>query len=258
MNFTPSAFGREYNYPFKVCKQTLDGGHTLKVLLERRRNRVHAPEDDSDVPHCRLEIMTGVPQDMITPLVEARNTSRQVASKSLMNLGGKFQPLKQSLGSGITNLVSWRENEDGQVDVREVVALLTAFDATHYDDIHHPIVAYTGKEACLNHFENSPDCYQKLYPIAKDILRLWDEIQAVVPDGYNSEGGRFGGLKACEPLKKARQLPIIGGQTRHPFPSGYLYPLVAAFRAMLVESDGHYKWGKAIDPCKLVRDGLAT
>jgi hypothetical protein len=23
MNFTPSAFGREYNYPFKVCKQTL-------------------------------------------------------------------------------------------------------------------------------------------------------------------------------------------------------------------------------------------
>jgi maltooligosyltrehalose trehalohydrolase len=23
MNFTPSAFGREYNYSFKVCKQTL-------------------------------------------------------------------------------------------------------------------------------------------------------------------------------------------------------------------------------------------
>ena len=23
MNFTPSAFGREYNYPFKLCKQTL-------------------------------------------------------------------------------------------------------------------------------------------------------------------------------------------------------------------------------------------
>jgi hypothetical protein len=27
MNLTPFAFGREYNYPFKVCKQTL-------VLLE--------------------------------------------------------------------------------------------------------------------------------------------------------------------------------------------------------------------------------
>jgi hypothetical protein len=23
MNLTPSAFGREYNYPFKLCKQTL-------------------------------------------------------------------------------------------------------------------------------------------------------------------------------------------------------------------------------------------
>jgi hypothetical protein len=24
MNLTPSAFSREYNYPFKLCKQTLD------------------------------------------------------------------------------------------------------------------------------------------------------------------------------------------------------------------------------------------
>jgi hypothetical protein len=236
----------------------LDGGHTLKVLLEQRSNRTHAPEDDSDAPHCRLEVMTGVPKEMITSLVEARNTSRQVASKSLLNLGGKLEGLKEALGPSITNLVSWRENEDGQIDVREVVALLTAFDATHYDDIHHPIMAYTGKEACLKHFEISPDCYQKLYLVAKDILRMWDEIQAVVPDGYNSEGGRFGGLKACEPLKKPRQLSIIGGQTRHPFPAGYLPPVVAAFRAMLVESNGSYKWGKAIDPSRLVRDGLAT
>lgn len=237
----------------------LDGGHTLKVLLERRRSQADDANDNSNVPHCRLEIMTGVPQDMITPLVEARNTSRQVASKSLMNLGGKFEDLKKALGPSIADVVSWRENEDGQVDVREVIALLTALDATHYDDIHHPIFAYTGKESCLKHFEASPDCYEKLYPVARDIVSLWDEIQAVVPDQYNKEeAGRFGGLKACEPLKSPRRLPIRGGQTHHPFPSGYLYPLVAAFRAMIEQqNDGTYTWGKKIDPIKLVNDGLA-
>ena len=243
----------------KVNHGILDGGHTLAVILDRRDNQAEEPGEEDDTAYCRLEVMTGVPADMIRDLVEARNTSRQVATKSLMNLAGRFQELQKAIGPSITDVVSWRENQDGEVDVREVVALLTAFDGTHYDDTHHPIVAYTGKEACLTHFETNPVCYEKLYPVAKDILRLWDEIQAVVPDQYNKEeGGRFGGLKACDPLKKARRLPIIGGQSVYPFPSGYLYPIVAAFRSMLVESNGVYGWGKSIDPCRVVRDGLAN
>jgi hypothetical protein len=234
----------------------LDGGHTLAVILDRRNNQT--PAEDSGTPHCRVEIMTGVPLDMIEDLVEARNTSRQVALKSLLNLGGRFEELKEAIGASIADQVSWRENEEGEIDVREVVALLTAFDATHYNDIQHPIHAYSGKESCLKHFETNPECYTKLYPVAKDILRLWGEVQANVPEQYNVSGGRFGGLKACDPLKRVRRIPIIGGETTYPFPSGYLYPIVAAFRSMLVESNGSYTWGKKVDPCRLVREGLAN
>src|SRR5918999_652843 len=34
MNFTPSAFGREYNYPFKVCKQTLEVQRSMTARPE--------------------------------------------------------------------------------------------------------------------------------------------------------------------------------------------------------------------------------
>ncbi len=240
----------------KTQHGVFDGGHTLKVILDRRAD---GQADEGDEAHCRLEIMTGVPPDVITEVVEARNTSRQVASKSLLNLDGRFKPLKATLGPTLTKLISWKENEDAPIDVREVIALLTALDRTHYDDTRHPMVAYSGREACLKHFEASTECYAKLYPVARDILKLWQEIQATVPGQYNAnEGGRFGRLKGCEPLRHERELPVLGSSTEYSFPNGYLYPIVAAFRSMLVETSGVYNWGKGLDPCNLVRSGLAA
>lgn len=242
---------REVKITFKDKAQhgVFDGGHTLAVILD---------EGEHQEAYCRLEIMTGVPQNMITEIVEARNTSRQVASKSLMNLDGKFAKLKDALGPNLSDLISWRENMEAPIDVRELIALLTTLDRTHYDDTKHPLIAYAGKEACLKHFESSPSCYEKIYPLAKDIIRLWDQIQADVPEQYNNQGGKFGGLKGCSKLKTPRPLPVLGGTTGYLVPNGYLYPIIAAFRSMMVEVNGVYTWGKGVDPCKLVRDGLAT
>ncbi len=238
-----------------------DGGHTLAVILDWRNGNLSNDEETQDTTEafCRLEIMTGVPPEMITDLVDARNTSRQVASKSILNLEGRFAPLKAALGPQLSNLVVWKENQDGLIDVREVIALLTALDRTHYDDTKHPLIAYSGKEACLKHFENSPSCYEKLYPIAKDALKLWDLIQAEVPAQYTrDQGGRFGKLKGCNPLRHERDLPVIGGTIEYLFPRAYILPIVAAFRSMLVEENGIYIWGKGVDPCRLVREGLAN
>jgi hypothetical protein len=233
-----------------------DGGHTLYVILNRLANGA-LPEEAPEA-FCRIEISTGVPPDLIADIVDARNTSRQVASKSLLNLSGSFSDLKDALGPRLSKLVAWKENEDAPVDVREVVALLTAMDRVDYDETKHPIHAYSGKEQCLKHFDVSPDCYVKTYPIAKDLLRLWDQIQASIPEQYNAAGGKFGRLTGCGLLKHERDLPVIGGTTRYAFPTGYLYPVFAAFRSMLEEENGVYAWGKSIDPSKLVRDGLAN
>ena len=254
---------REIKVSFKDEERhgIFDGGHTLKVILDERS--IDLSNEDADEQqeqaYCRLEIMTGVPTEMIAAIVDARNTSRQVASKSLLNLEGRFGKLKDSLGPRFSRLISWKENQDAPIDVREIIALMTALDRTHYDDTKHPLLAYSGKEACLKHFQNSPKCYEKLYPLIKDILKLWEEIQANVPEQYNRDpGGKFGKLKGCTPLRRPRELPVIRRTIKYMFPNGYLYPIIAAFRSMLIEVDGVYTWGKSTDPCKLVRAGLAN
>jgi hypothetical protein len=209
--------------------------------------------------------LTGVPEEMITSIVDARNTSKQVASKSLYDLEGSFDELKAALGKDITKLISWHENEEGPIDVRELVALLTTFDRMGYSDVNHPLIAYSSKEACLKRFYSSyhsnSDSYKKIYPIAKDILKIWEMIQLYVPDQYNREReqqGRFGKLTGCKLLKKPRELSVLGTTSMYEFPNGYVYPIVAAFRSMLVEVDGSYDWGKDVNPGKLIKEGLAA
>ena len=41
-------------------------------------------------------------------------------------------------------------------------------------------------------------------------------------------------------------------------PTGYIYPILASFRAMLDEEDGSWVWGKDLNPQKLIHEGLAT
>jgi len=239
-----------------------DGGHTLKVILDELNNE--SPEDGNEEQQqafCRIEIMTGVPEEMITNIVDARNTSKQVALKSLFDLEGSFGELKDALGKELSNLVSWHENEEGPIDVRELISLLTMFDKDGYTDEVHPLIAYSSKEACLKRFHANPKSYKKIYPIAKDILKIWETIQFYVPGQWNSgrdEKGRFGNFSGCKKLKKTpRYLPIIEETTQYEFPNGYVYPIVAAFRSMLIETEGVYSWGKGVNPKKLIKEGLA-
>ncbi|MSQ21971.1 MAG: hypothetical protein EXR53_01510 [Dehalococcoidia bacterium] len=178
-------------------------------------------------------------------------------AKDLLHLDGRFQELKNALGPRITSQISWRE-EDAPIDVREIIALLTALNRDHYSDVKHPIVAYSGKEACLRQFDHNTASYEKLYPVAKDMLEIWETIQEVVPEQYIATGGRYGGLKGCTKLKRPRTLPIISEATNYPFPNGYLYPIVGAFRSMLVDNGGAYTWGNGVKPVEIVKQGLAT
>ena len=68
----------------------LDGGHTLKAILDDREQSAGGEQTG----YCNIEIFTGLDDTEIPDVVEARNTSKQVASKSLLNLDGSFKDLK--------------------------------------------------------------------------------------------------------------------------------------------------------------------
>ncbi len=240
----------------------LDGGHTLRAILDDRSQS----ERDTGTSYCNIEIFTGLDEDEISSVVEARNTSKQVASKSLLNLEGSFDRLKLALGSK-ANLISWKENEEGEFDVREVISILTALDVGSYTNNIHPITAYSGKEACLKRFasDDHRGAYEKLYDIAGDALEMWDWIQYYLPGHYNERGpepgtgGKFGRLTGVKVTsRRPKHLPFIGKETDYDTPTGYIYPILSAFRAMLVEDAGRWKWGNDVDPIRLIKDGIAA
>ncbi len=236
----------------------LDGGHTLRAILDQRSN------GSQQEGYCNIEIFTGLEESEIPSVVDARNTSKQVASKSLMNLEGRFEELKDAIGTEKSELISWKENEDGELDVREFVGMLTALDADTFNSSKtHPVRAYSGKESCLKRFASpgAEKSYKKLLRIAPDVLNMWDAIQYWLPEQYNKRtGGSFGNLSGVStlPTNKTKRLSFIDEETKYDIPTGYIYPVLAAFRAFLVKRNGYWVWGKELNPLDLIDDGLAT
>lgn len=244
----------------------LDGGHTYNILIEER-DTLQEPQ------YVKLEILEGFRQEEIPTLVDARNTSNQVRDQSLMNLQGEFEKLKKALAlQHYSGLIAYKEHElldDGgskPIDVREIIAILTCFDRGYFSERVHPINAYRSKSACLQHFADHKANYEKIYPLAGDILELYDHVQLLLPDLYNRvrgksgevAGGKFGKLTGVTTYdgKRRSQLLFIGQESKYGVPAGFVYPVLAAFRALLEEKSGRYAWGKGVDPLTLLKGQL--
>lgn len=244
----------------------MDGGHTYNIVMEE------TPEL-SKPQYLRVEFLEGFDHDDITDVVDARNTSNQVRDQSLMNLAGRFEELKVALkGASFFDQIAFKEYEvDAElnpkpIDVREVVALLTAFDHDHFTESIHPIMTYNSKAACLNHFSIHEESYRKIYPLTVELLQLCDHIRDQLPDLYNKargqagevSGGRFGRLAGViyRDGKKVQRLHFIGKDSRYGVPDGFVYPILGAFRALLEEKDGKYVWGKGLNPVDMLKGDL--
>ncbi len=246
----------------------LDGGHTYNIILEER-------EDQSVDQYVKVEILEGLSHEDITQIVDARNTSNQVRDESLMNLSGEFEKLKKALeGAPYFESIAFKEYEldkNGDpkpIDVREIIAILTAFDRDNFDDKVHPINTYRSKAACLKHFKEHPESYKRIYPLAKEILELYDHIQEKLPELYNQvrgqtgdvSGGKFGkmtGVTFHKTFPKTHNyLFFLDKRTKYGVPDGFTYPILGGFRALLEERSGRYVWGKSLHPVVLLNGEL--
>jgi hypothetical protein len=244
----------------------LDGGHTYNIILEENENLDFQQ-------FVRIEILEGFQADEIPQLVDARNTSNQVKDQSLMNLRGEFEKLKAAIKKRkYADLIAFKEyevDEEGNpkpIDVREIVAILTLFDRDHFNQTTHPINAYRSKAACLKHFEVHKESFRKIYPLVDDILRLYDHIHLMLPELYNSvrgskgdvSGGKFGKLTGVTTYKGKHgvKLHFIDKESKYGVPSGFVFPILGAFRALLEEKDGKYQWSNNIDPVKELQGDL--
>ena len=235
----------------------IDGGHTYKIICQ------HKTDERKLDQYVQFEVMTGV-EDIIEDLARARNTSVQVDEKSMAELANKFDPVKEALeGMPFYKRIAFKQNqtfvdpETGKkskmIDAREIVAILTMFDINRFTENNQPTQAYSGKGQMLKIYLENPEYYRKFVNVAHDIFDLFDTVEMEFPDAYNASGGRYG-RKKYSGYKEGKE--CVGkskfglNDLAYKVPDGFLYPVVAAFRTMIVENSetGKFEWVSGIDP----------
>ncbi|MFC2648001.1 MAG: AIPR family protein [Coriobacteriaceae bacterium] len=228
----------------------IDGGHTYKIILEERE-KGHA---EPGTQFVKLEILTGV-ENFFTDLAAARNTSVQVKDQSIAELRNQFDIIKRGIdGTPFIGDIYFEENDEGDINVADVLAILNMFDLDRYPGIEgFPKVSYTGKASCIKYyldcykqFGDSPDNpYVKMLPIMSQIFSLYDKIECNMVEYYKQgqPNGRYGATKgvAVAPQGRSYKARFSDHRITTSTPTGFLYPILGSLRAMeKVSEDGTY------------------
>lgn len=237
----------------------VDGGHTYKTILQYRDQLEEGQQ------FVKIEILTGI-EGIFQSLAAARNTSVQVQDKSIAELEDRFEIIKNTLKhEDYISRVFFKENDNGDIDVADLLAILNMFNISRYSDMSSfPVISYSSKKKCIDFYisehkeygESDNNPYVKMKNIMPDIFRLYDAIEVDMNGFYREKypAGRYGATKGV-------QVPKIGQVFYSKFlknnieaqsPNGFIYPILGAFRALVEEKDGKYCWKK--DPFSILKE----
>ena len=250
----------------------LDGGHTYSVIREYLSDLSDNEIHDFNA-FVKIEIIEGISDDeLITNIVEARNTSTQVKEQSLEELRKSYEAFHAILDDkSYGKRIAYKEYELGEdgnpkdIDIKEILSYLVCFDIDSFDGNKHPIKAYSTKASVIDHFKTNKQNMEKFIPLIPQILELSDNIYLKLPNAYNKgTEGKFGGLKGVifiqnKPRMEKEHLLFINKESDYRIPNGFIYPILAAFRNLVKIKDGKCEW--KIDPVEFfetLKEELAT
>lgn len=245
-----------YTVSFGPKDGILDGGHTYELVMATQDEiREHNADEDQEPirQYVKIEVLTGVERDLLTELAGGLNTAIQVQRWSLENLKGKFEWIKDDLAlEPYAGRIAFKENEPGtHLDVRDIIVLLDLMNVVDFpnENGEHPVRAYTSKSSVLDHYVEHESNYEKLRPILKDVLKLYDIICSEGPALHNDAGGKAGKLAFVESRTALYSFPFMskGGkveQSKSRLVTGAAYPMLAAFRwcVELSPKTGKARW----------------
>ncbi len=229
-----------------------DGAHTYEIVLAAQAE-VTCPEGQ----YVKFEVITGVPKEMAVDITGGLNTAVQVDDASLLNLEGEFEWVKEALRKEpYAEQISYKQNEEGKFDIREILGLMTLFNVNKFLYPQHPKEAYVSKARCLDLYKADPDSFKMLKPLLKDILYLHDYVHIMSRKRRNEvEGGRTAGMTGVYATKKRGNYEFIfmgdteanrlsGGRLDAMLYDGALYPMLGAMRFLVEQKEGEkvYSW----------------
>lgn len=229
----------------------VDGGHTYEVIKANRDKL------EFNKQFVKLEILTGI-EDIFQRLAAARNTSTQVQDKSIAELENRFEIIKKATeGERYYSDIYFEENDEGSIDVTDILAILNMFNLDAYPDKEKfPTASYSSKKKCINTYiechkqygDTAENPYVKMVPIMKDIFKLYDYIEVNMARYYKEKysSGKYGSIKGVSPSKRGElfKSKFLANNMEYITPTGFIYPILGSFRALLKEEQGVYKWTK--------------
>jgi len=207
-----------------------------------------------------LEVLTGV-EDIFQELASARNTSTQVQDKSIAELYDRFRIIKDTIkNEKFEKEVYFKENEEGSIDVADILAILNLFNIDRYKELNdYAIVSYSGKKQCIDYYikshmdlgESIENPYVKMKNIMVDIFKLYDQLELKAQQYYQQShgtGSKYGavtGVVIRKTGKPAFKTKFYKNNTDYLTPNGFMIPMLGAFRALVtIGDDGYYCWKK--------------
>jgi hypothetical protein len=231
----------------------VDGAHTAKII--EQCNHDGTTDDDQ---YVELYLRTGIENGLITDIARGLNTGMQVAPKSIYNIDGVFDWLKDEVeDKPYGEMIAWRESDSKAYDVRDLISILELFNVFDFPNAKakHPISAYEKWSIPLTKFaddyeENSRKLkhskYYRLRPLLHNALVLYDHIRRDFRELHNESGGRAGRMNIVDEAGKNRTLDFPFAElepSKYRLTKGAAYPMLAAFRNMVeVDPSGNVEW----------------
>ncbi|WP_339309775.1 AIPR family protein [Paenibacillus sp. FSL k6-2145] len=233
----------------------VDGGHTYKTILQNRESI-----EPGKKQFVKLEILTGI-EDIFEDVAAARNTSVQVQDSAIAELKDKFDVIiKETVkNEPFSELIAYKENEEKPIEVGEILTVLHMFNLEKYPDMSGmPVTSFSGKQACIKNYIETYDNnmvnqqkhnpYYKMRNVMVDIFKLYDEIESKMDRKYREahSNGAYGRIKGVDCIRSKTK--YYGNTIEYRSPKGFIYPIVGAFRALLVEKNDQYEWREGANP----------
>ncbi len=178
--------------------------------------------------------------------ISTRQVGRVICQFSLDEYQHKFDELKDALQKGgfDPSFIAFRENEDKEWDVREIIQRMACFLKERWKWTQ-PTSMYRSKGKALDLYTNDATHgeFRKLYNVVTDVVTLPEFIQAEFSRGDAVKGPKkFGKIRAVKTLKKSFTPPGTHYTTNHVMHLAASLPIAAAFRELLEVKGDSYAW----------------
>lgn len=221
-----------------------DGGHTFAVISNTMEHIEEFRGQEGWVePFVRVKFIPQAANVNIERIVEGLNTSTQVKDYTIDDYRSEFDPLKEILTEkGFdTSLISWRENDPGEWDIRALLQRLACFLP---DKPNVGPSMYKSRQRALRMYIDDKEQFTRLKNIMLDLLFLPEFVEAQFSSRDNIKSRtRFGAMRVVRTLSNDHEYPGIGLVTKHRLDLSATLPVAGAFRELIsFDENGMAKW----------------